>query len=87
MVDYIIMAFVLCFFYLFGMALLTRAGRKEEFDMEYKWLVKNIEAMSDDQADTAIVNFSDRWQDEINDFTLSIHVSRLVRLRMRKKIR
>lgn len=60
---------------------------KKEFDREYQWLAQNIHWMTDTQADVAIINFSNRWQDEINDFTLSVHVSRLVRLRLKKKIR
>jgi hypothetical protein len=87
MVDYLIMLLSLCFLYLFGMALITRAGRKKEFDREYQWLVKHIESMSDDQADTAIVNFSDRWEGHINHFSLSFHISRLVRLRLKKRFR
>ena len=87
MVDYLIILLSLCFLYLFGMALITRAGRKKEFDREYKWLVKNIESMSDDQADTAIVNFSDRWENHINHLSLSFHISRLVKLRLKKRFR
>jgi hypothetical protein len=81
------MALALCGLYLLGMALITRACRKQEFDREYKWLVRHIESMSEDQADTAIINFSDRWEGHINHFSLSFHISRLVRLRLNKRFR
>jgi hypothetical protein len=87
MVDYLIMALALCLLYLLGMAFITRIGRKQEFDREYQWLVRHIESMSEDQADTAIINFSDRWEGHINHFSLSFHISRLVRLRLNKRFR
>lgn len=70
--------------YLLIVVRMTRIGMKKEFDREYQWLVKHIPEMTPDQSDAAILNFNDRWYGHINDFTLAFHISRLIRLRLRK---
>ena len=78
----IVLAFIAI--YLFIIIRITRVGMKKEFDKEYKWLVKNIPAMSVEQSDAAICNFNNRWYGHINEFTLAFHTSRLIRLRLKK---
>lgn len=78
----IVLAFIAI--YLFIVIRITRVGMKKEFDKEYQWLVKNIPAMSVEQSDAAICNFSNRWYGHINEFTLAFHTSRLIRLRLKK---
>jgi hypothetical protein len=87
MITFTICLFVFSVFYLAVVIRITRVTMKREFDREYQWLAKNIEWMTEMQADVAIINFSNRWEGHINDFTLSCHVSRLVKLRFRKCIR
>lgn len=85
MIATLILCLTGCALYLFVLAKITRVGQKKAFDNEYAWLAKNISKMPQEKADMAIVDFSHRWNGNVNDFTLAFHVSRLARLSLAKR--
>jgi hypothetical protein len=85
MIATLILCLAGCALYLFVLSRITRVGQKKQFDREYAWLAKNIAKMPQEKADMAIIDFSHRWNGNVNDFTLSFHVSRLASLSLAKR--